>query len=103
MRSTKWHTEPPHSGEVAEFGLTRTPGTRVDSKGSRGFESPPLRHRVPISGDTSLGSPKSPPQRPHLQICGRGEKSLSSSDGQFAPKISVGNSERPFEPGAERN
>jgi hypothetical protein len=49
-----------------------------------------IRHRVPISGDTSLGSPKSPPQRPHLQMRGRGEKSLSSSDGQFAAKISVG-------------
>jgi hypothetical protein len=33
-------------GEVAEPGLRRTPGTRVDSKGSRGFESPPLRHPV---------------------------------------------------------
>ena len=33
-------------GEVAEPGLRRTPGTRVDSKGSRGFESPPLRQAV---------------------------------------------------------
>src|ERR1700722_16041937 len=33
-------------GEVAEPGLRRTPGTRVDSKGSRGFESPPLRQPV---------------------------------------------------------
>jgi hypothetical protein len=32
-----------------------------------------IRHRVPISGDTSFESPKSPPRRPHLQICGRGE------------------------------
>src|SRR5208337_132177 len=31
---------------VAEPGLRRTPGTRVDSKGSRGFESPPLRQTV---------------------------------------------------------
>ena len=31
-------------GEVAEPGLRRTPGERVDSEGSRGFESPPLRH-----------------------------------------------------------
>ena len=30
-------------GEVAEPGLRRTPGERVDSKGSRGFKSPPLR------------------------------------------------------------
>jgi hypothetical protein len=30
-------------GEVAEPGLRRTPGERVDSEGSRGFESPPLR------------------------------------------------------------
>ncbi len=31
-------------GEVAEPGLRRTPGERVDSEESRGFESPPLRH-----------------------------------------------------------
>src|ERR1700678_4249028 len=37
-------------GEVAEPGLRRTPGTRVDSKGSRGFESPPLRHPVRYFG-----------------------------------------------------
>ncbi len=30
-------------GEVAEPGLRRTPGTRVDSKGSRAFKSLPLR------------------------------------------------------------
>src|SRR5271167_337489 len=36
----------PRSGEVAEPGLRRTPGTRVNSQGFRGFESPPLRHTV---------------------------------------------------------
>ena len=36
-------------GEVAEPGLRRTPGERVNSKGFRGFKSPPLRHAVPIS------------------------------------------------------
>src|SRR5271163_3062676 len=35
-----------HRGEVAEPGLRRTPGERVDSKGSRGFKSPPLRQAV---------------------------------------------------------
>ncbi len=33
---------------MAEPGLRRTPGERVDSEGSRGFESPPLRHTVRI-------------------------------------------------------
>ena len=34
------------SGEVAEPGLRRTPGERVNSEGFRGFKSPPLRRRV---------------------------------------------------------
>jgi hypothetical protein len=33
------HNRDSHRGEVAEPGLRRTPGTRLDSKGSRGFES----------------------------------------------------------------
>ena len=33
-------------GEVAEPGLRRTPGERVNSKGFRGFKSPPLRQLV---------------------------------------------------------
>jgi hypothetical protein len=40
------HNRDSRCGEVAEPGLRRTPGTRVDSKGSRGFESPPLRQSV---------------------------------------------------------
>jgi hypothetical protein len=36
----------PARGEVAEPGLRRTPGERVNSEGFRGFKSPPLRHRV---------------------------------------------------------
>src|SRR6266851_1006439 len=35
-------------------GLRRTPGTRVDSKGSRGFKSPPLRQQsTPAARGTS--------------------------------------------------
>ena len=77
-------------GEVAEPGLRRTPGERVDSKGSRGFESPPLRHRVPVLANSLLESLNSPPQRPHLQICGSGETHFPAGDAQFAAKISVG-------------
>jgi hypothetical protein len=33
-------------GEVAEPGLRRTPGERVDSEGSRGFKSLPLRQAL---------------------------------------------------------
>jgi pimeloyl-ACP methyl ester carboxylesterase len=47
-----------HRGEVAEPGLRRTPGTRVGSKGSRGFESPPLRQRVTAFRDSPLSSLK---------------------------------------------
>jgi hypothetical protein len=36
----------PALGEVAEPGLRRTPGERVNSEGFRGFKSPPLRQRV---------------------------------------------------------
>jgi RHS repeat-associated protein len=36
----------PARGEVAEPGLRRTPGERVNSEGFRGFKSPPLRHAV---------------------------------------------------------
>ena len=36
----------PARGEVAEPGLRRTPGERVNSEGFRGFKSPPLRHPV---------------------------------------------------------
>src|ERR1700730_13363928 len=42
----KWHTDYPARGEVAEPGLRRTPGERVNSKGFRGFKSPPLRQAV---------------------------------------------------------
>ena len=37
-------------GEVAEPGLRRTPGERVNSEGFRGFKSPPLRHAVSSRG-----------------------------------------------------
>jgi hypothetical protein len=37
---------PPTRGEVAEPGLRRTPGERVNSEGFRGFKSPPLRQAV---------------------------------------------------------
>src|ERR1700722_6796514 len=77
-------------GEVAESGLTRTPGTRVDPKGSRGFESPPLRQRVPISGDPLIEWPKSAPQRAHMHKYGRGESALTASGEQFEAIISVG-------------
>ena len=40
-----WHTCLTR-GEVAEPGLRRTPGERVNSEGFRGFKSPPLRHHV---------------------------------------------------------
>ncbi len=42
---------PPARGEVAEPGLRRTPGERVNSEGFRGFKSPPLRQpawKLPI-------------------------------------------------------
>ena len=42
----KWHTDYPARGEVAEPGLRRTPGERVNSEGFRGFKSPPLRQSV---------------------------------------------------------
>jgi hypothetical protein len=71
-----------------------------NSKGSRGFESPSV-HRVPIFGDNPLGSPKSPPQRPHLQICGRGENHFSAVMGNSRRKSLLANSERPFGPEAE--
>jgi hypothetical protein len=54
------------------------------------FEFILLRHRVPISGDISSESRKSPPQRPHLQMFGRGESYFTAGDGQFAARISVG-------------
>jgi hypothetical protein len=78
------------SGEVAEPGLRRTPGTRVNSKGFRGFESPPLRHRVPISENTWLESLNSPRQRALLHVSSSGENHLPAGDAQFAAKISVG-------------
>src|ERR1700683_4310616 len=46
-------------GEVAEPGLRRTPGTRVEPQGSRGFESPPLRQPVPVFLDSPPKGPKS--------------------------------------------
>ena len=49
-----------------------------------------FRYRVPICGDTPSRSPKSPPQRPHLQMCGRGENHIQADDVQFAGRISVG-------------
>src|ERR1700737_4808609 len=42
----KWHTDYPARGEVAEPGLRRTPGERVNSEGFPGFKSPPLRQQV---------------------------------------------------------
>jgi hypothetical protein len=57
----------------------------------REFESSFPRHRVLISGDPSLESRNSPPQRPHLHICGRGENHFRVIDGQFAGNISDAN------------
>ncbi len=51
------------SGEVAEPGLRRTPGERVNSEGFRGFKSPPLRHSVPDFSDFSGKRPKSARRR----------------------------------------
>src|SRR5713101_7956063 len=76
--------------EVAEPGLRRTPGTRVDSKGSRGFESPPLRHRVPISRNFPRKSLNSARQRVLLLASGRGENHFSVDDALFAAKVSMG-------------
>jgi hypothetical protein len=39
-----------------------------------------LRHRVPVSSDTSPESPKSPPQRQDLQMWGSGENHLPAGD-----------------------
>ena len=65
-------------GEVAEPGLRRTPGTRVDSKGSRGFESPPLRHPVSDSRDFFALMPKDACVRDILPLKGTGEMANSS-------------------------
>ena len=54
------HGMPKLRGEVAEPGLRRTPGERVDSEGSRGFKSPPLRQRVPPFGHSPEHSAKWP-------------------------------------------
>ena len=70
------------SGEVAEPGLRRTPGTRVNSKGFRGFESPPLRQPVPTLETAHSNSPtvaqfpdgtsvKGDPRRPGSLSCNR--------------------------------
>ena len=82
----------PRRGEVAEPGLRRTPGTRVDSKGSRGFESPPLRHGVPASED----SPRSDAKAARLARIGRpkglGDRAIRhivAEVGEFSPAASL--------------
>jgi hypothetical protein len=61
-----------------------------NAKESREFESPSLRQRVPISGDTPLKSPKCPPQRPYTYKYGRGENHSRTGYRQLPAKISVG-------------
>src|SRR5271168_4279001 len=65
-------------GEVAEPGLRRTPGTRVDSKGSRGFESPPLRHTVCTIYLQSGDGGKSPRDAGFLRSMRTGESYLGA-------------------------
>ena len=79
-------------------GQTRDDFCRSDPKGSREFESPSLRHRVPISGYTPPKSAKSPPQRPHLQRCGRRENHFPAVIDNSRPKSLLANAERPFGP-----
>ena len=44
--------------ERSHSGLVRSPGTRVDPQGSRGFESLPLRHiRNPPEADENVRIP----------------------------------------------
>jgi hypothetical protein len=79
----------------AEAGLLSGPARRIAVISEypevvREFELTALRHRVPISGDTSLESPKSPPQRLDLQIFGRGETHFPAGEAHFAAKVSVG-------------
>src|SRR6202158_3495138 len=62
----KWHTDYPPRGEVAEPGLRRTPGERVNSEGFRGFKSPPLRQRVWQLRQSPWNSAKWPPLWPVL-------------------------------------
>src|ERR1700694_2247171 len=63
----KWHTDWPARGEVAEPGLRRTPGERVNSEGFRGFKSPPLRHRVWLLPQSPENSAKWPALWPRFE------------------------------------
>ena len=69
-----------------------------NAKGSREFESVSLRHRVSIYGETSLGSPKSPPQRPYLERRGRGENHFPAVIDNSRRKSLLANSERRYAP-----
>ena len=59
-------------------------------KGSPGFESPSLRHRVPIATNFPRKSLNSARQRVLLLASGRGENHLSVDDALFAAKVSMG-------------
>ena len=64
--------------------------SEIKVKQDREFESPLLRHRVPISENTWLESLNSPRQRALLHVRGSGENHFPAGDAQFAAKISVG-------------
>ena len=64
--------------------------SEIKVKQDREFESPLLRHRVPILENTWLESQNSPRQRALLHVCGGGENHLPAGEAQFAAKISVG-------------
>ena len=68
-RPNPWRTDSLHQDAFFTAKIVRQTRAKFRlsiSKGSRGFESPSLRQRVSISGDTSLESPKSLPQRSYL-------------------------------------
>src|ERR1019366_5122370 len=69
--------------------------TRVELRpsnpeGSRGFESPPLRHPVPITRYFPLESPNSARQRLISNVNGSGENHIPANDARFASKVSAG-------------
>ena len=63
----------PTRGEVAEPGLRRTPGERVNSEGFRGFKSPPLRQAVfnsPLPHDSGIKQDASDADQRTLRAAG---------------------------------
>src|SRR6202022_490767 len=85
----KWHTDYPARGEVAEPGLRRTPGERVNSEGFRGFKSPPLRQSV-FNFSHCLESPAKYPRvrgSRHLKVTG--ESSIGAYVGSLEGFLSA--------------